>query len=227
MLTESSVGRFRASRDAPLPYELPSSSTSTLASKSPQEPSSQTDPITGKTSTLHTGRKTGSQQGSGHLDPSSTSGADLERAPSQPISAAASLRQRRGPPITDSPVARAMTRVGTLLHTAHAQDFERKRKPELGKEALDDDDDDDEEDDEDYEGDSDSDAGAASALRQGNIPRHSGEHANNTNGCHGGRQGESEPVDPLELTREATEDAAERRELQAAEAAVEVTRDEQ
>ena len=38
---------------------------------------------------------------------------------------------------------RAFSRVGTLLHTAHAQDFERRRRPEFGVSGVDDDDDDD------------------------------------------------------------------------------------
>lgn len=49
-----------------------------------------------------------------------------------------------------SPMIRAITRVGTLLHAAHAQDFERRRKPELGKTAegedMEDEDDDSDED---------------------------------------------------------------------------------
>jgi len=46
-------------------------------------------------------------------------------------------------------MVRGLSRVGTMLHAAHAQDFERKRRPEVGaKDAADDDTDEEEEEDE-------------------------------------------------------------------------------
>lgn len=58
----------------------------------------------------------------------------------------------------DSPFARALRQVGSTMLSAHAQDYERKRKPELGSrdpEVAEDDDD----DDDDASSDSDDDAG--------------------------------------------------------------------
>lgn len=66
------------------------------------------------------------------------------------------MRQRKKTIIADtqSPVVRAFSRVGTILHAAHAQDFERRRRPELGKGdsvGLDEDDEDDNDDTSDEE----------------------------------------------------------------------------
>ncbi|KAJ8109749.1 hypothetical protein OPT61_g7229 [Boeremia exigua] len=53
-----------------------------------------------------------------------------------------SARQRRGfPPEDDfrpSPLQRAFTHVGNIFRDAHAQDFERRKKPELGRDPRDD-----------------------------------------------------------------------------------------
>jgi len=141
----TNVGRFRASRDAPLPYEIDSSSTTTLAS----------DPPSGPAQPVKQGPHIGFPEPAEHVhepaprpSPAQASGVDLERVSSHPITAAESLRRRTAPAARGSPMARALSRVGTLLHTAHAQDFERKRRPE---DALID-------EDEDEEGDSDSEA---------------------------------------------------------------------
>ena len=46
-------------------------------------------------------------------------------------------------------MVRGLSRVGTMLHAAHAQDFERKRRPEVSaKDAADDDTDEEEEEEE-------------------------------------------------------------------------------
>jgi hypothetical protein len=44
-------------------------------------------------------------------------------------------------------MARGLQRMGTALRTAHNQDFEKKKKPELGESAVKDDDSDDDDDD--------------------------------------------------------------------------------
>lgn len=64
----------------------------------------------------------------GRLEPvaSHTSGVDAQGRTS-------GARQRRKTTTTESPVVRAFSRVGTILHSAHAQDFERRRRPELGQ----------------------------------------------------------------------------------------------
>lgn len=90
------------------------------------------------------------EQPSTRLEPtrSHTSGANVEMAASP-----GETRQRRKTMTAESPspVGRVFSRVGTLLHTAHAQDFERRRRPELGQAVgkdIGEDDDDDEDDDE-------------------------------------------------------------------------------
>lgn len=151
---------------------------------------------------------------------SHASGADIEQAQSRiPMSAAASLRQRRGPPSVSSPVARAINRVGTLIHSAHALDFERKKKPELGTAVLDDEDDD---DDEDEEGESDSDADQPEHGSADNAGSHQGPHEPrslpNDDGDDDGAAGD--PAGALELEREETHDEQERNDLREAHAVV-------
>jgi len=111
----TNVGRFRASRDVPLPYELPSPASSPLADVPEHGPPSERRPS-------HDLRL--SQQAT----PAST-GIDIERAASQPGSG--SLRRRQTAD-TLTPVQRGIARVGTAINQAHAQDFERKRRPGLG-----------------------------------------------------------------------------------------------
>jgi len=140
----TNVHKFRASRDAPLPYELASSSTTTLTSNSPQGPTAQT--AEGMQSNTE-GPDLAQYRPSPAAQSLQATGTDLARAQSLSQRPTDALRRRRTDTHLDSPVARAINRVGTLLHTAHAQDFERKRKPELGTTVADEDDDDDEDDD--------------------------------------------------------------------------------
>lgn len=144
----TNVGRFRASRDVPLPYYLP-------ASAEEEEDHSSGIPRT----SLQTDEE---QPGTGaqpptptepdHGRPATATGAQLE-------SSQASARKRRGPQdeFRPSPLQRAFTHVGDIFRDAHAQDFERKLKPELGRDPRntskmdDDDSDDDEESDNDDE----------------------------------------------------------------------------
>ncbi|KAF1346085.1 hypothetical protein BDV97DRAFT_372078 [Delphinella strobiligena] len=105
------------------------------------------------------------QQGLSHSDSNAShaSGADIEQAGSP----AGSARQRKKTVPAESPVVRAFSRVGTMLHSAHAQDFERRRRPELGSRAADnigEADDDDDDDDDDGDGSSDSDTEAVGAV---------------------------------------------------------------
>lgn len=130
----TNVGRFRASRDVPLPYDVPSS----------PEVASQDE-----------GRnRVDEEQPAQGLTPSTPSsaaatGSDVHRSRSS-----ARRRQRAQDEFRPSPLQRALTNVGDILRGAHAQDFERKRKPELGRDprntkAEDDDSDDDSEVEED------------------------------------------------------------------------------
>jgi xenotropic and polytropic retrovirus receptor 1 len=117
----TNVGRARAQRDPALPYEV----------KHPEleEPESIEQP-------------------DGTVVPSTTaSGRDIEAGPPSTRTAASSLRRRGRPEeAAESPVFRALMRVGTTFITAHAQDYEKKRRrpeeEEDRKEGGSDDDDD-------------------------------------------------------------------------------------
>jgi hypothetical protein len=132
----TNVGRFRASRDVPLPYEIPSSPA--LRHRDGQiqrgERVDEEQPPARPTTAPSTASASGAQL-------------ELERTRS-------SLHQRRGlqDDFRPSPLQRALTSVGDMLRDAHAEDFERKRKPELGRDPRntkveEDDDTDDESDD--------------------------------------------------------------------------------
>lgn len=109
--TASSVGRFRALRDVSLPYEI----------------------SIGNSDTEQAGQGEQGEQGLAELPEleqaaSRASGADLEQAPT---TSSSTTRRRRGTfagPIT-APIVRGLSKVGSIMHMAHAQDFERKRRP--------------------------------------------------------------------------------------------------
>ncbi|KAL8936802.1 MAG: hypothetical protein Q9211_004010 [Gyalolechia sp. 1 TL-2023] len=109
----TNVGRFRASRDVPLPYEIPSPTPSVIEESRDQFSAHQDG------------------AGSGQLQPMTShmaSGAQVAPDLTQPASG--SLRRRQGTPaMAASPVQRGIARVGTIMTQAHAQDFERKRRP--------------------------------------------------------------------------------------------------
>lgn len=135
----TNVGRFRASRDVPLPYEIPPSPAAGPRASRRGERVDEEQPIDRRTPAPSS---------------ASTSGAQLQLERTR-----SSARQRR--PIQDdfrpSPLQRAITSVGDMLRDAHAEDFERKRKPELGRDPRntdvgEDDDTDDESDDNDEHG---------------------------------------------------------------------------
>ncbi|KAL1593858.1 Xenotropic and polytropic retrovirus receptor 1 [Paraconiothyrium brasiliense] len=126
----SNVGHFRASRDVPLPYDLPSPK------------------VDGSVSQDYDGRVDEEQPLSPHISRTSTaptapytSGADLNRTSTRRRHASFGADQQH-----PSPMARGLQRMGTALRTAHNQDFEKKKKPELGESATKDDDSDDDED---------------------------------------------------------------------------------
>lgn len=109
----TNVKSFRASRDIPLPYSL---------DQSPQVPAKDQD------SDPHRRRKNafslddGSTQGT-------TTGADhdLERQTTEDSNASSNMRRRMGP----GPALGLLQRVGTVIAAAHAQDFQKKRRPEV------------------------------------------------------------------------------------------------
>ena len=145
----TNVGRFRASRDVPLPYSLPPEEeeedhTSGIPRGPVQIDEEQPDEQ----------HPWSSLEAQGNL-PATTSGADFDRA--QPPAQAPARRRRGGGGASSaqddfrpSPLQRAFTHVGDIFRDAHAEDFERKMKPELGRDPrdankVDDDDDTDDE----------------------------------------------------------------------------------
>ncbi|MCJ1394113.1 hypothetical protein MMC18_006991 [Xylographa bjoerkii] len=119
----TNVGRFRASRDVPLPYDI---SQKALAqserehrkhSPSPQRNEPQHPPEPSR--------------------PHASSGADLESATTGgPASSPGTIRRRnilQSRP-SDSPLQRGIVRVGTIMAAAHAQDFERRKRPGISEE---------------------------------------------------------------------------------------------
>ncbi|WPH03848.1 Hypothetical protein R9X50_00673100 [Acrodontium crateriforme] len=128
----TNVGRFRAVRNAPLPYELAQdvdqmeTSISTTTGSSPEGPQPEQSVQT--------------------TDASHSTAADVEHGTTS------SVRQRKqSQPSADSPVASALKRVGTTMLSAHARDYERKKPADESKRTYEDTDD----DEEDYEDDSD------------------------------------------------------------------------
>ncbi|KAI9802286.1 MAG: hypothetical protein M1833_001792 [Piccolia ochrophora] len=123
----TNVGRFRASRDLPLPYDISVSSVDTANAKPVDlSPVEEDDPAVAPTKSRSTGQPTPDR-------PPLNIGADLERAPTNPTQRAGSLRRRQTiATVATSPLQRGITRVGTLITQAHAQDFERRNKGEVG-----------------------------------------------------------------------------------------------
>lgn len=139
----TNVGRFRASRDVPLPYELPPTPSPAPGSRRGERVDEE-QPLDRHATVATSASASGAQL-------------DLQRTRS-------SARQRRivqdDAEFRPSPLQRAITSVGDMLRDAHAQDFERKRKPELGRDPRntkveDDDTDDESEGEEERDGDSD------------------------------------------------------------------------
>ncbi|KAH7134993.1 EXS family-domain-containing protein [Dendryphion nanum] len=140
----TNVGRFRASRDIPLPYDLPSSPEVEVDGSSQQ----QQRPPSGRTETAPSSSRTPSEFARPmHASTFSTTDPEQLRPPG--------TRRRAtsfGAANDSSPLARGLSRVGNIMRDAHAQDFERRKKPELGaqlgsgKAEVDDDSDDDDDD---------------------------------------------------------------------------------
>ncbi|KAL9612717.1 MAG: hypothetical protein Q9167_002708 [Letrouitia subvulpina] len=110
----TNVGRFRASRDFPLPYDLPSPIQSSIEESRDQ---SLVHPV---------------EPGDDHLNPTLSSIASgAQPTPGIAQTESGFLRRRHtGPPRAEpTPVQRGIARVGTIMTQAHVQDFERKRRP--------------------------------------------------------------------------------------------------
>ena len=116
----TNVGRFRASRDVPLPYDIPSP-TSSIPEEAETDQEAQSHPSPEQ----HQHRRPPPFQAS----PSSAgTSSNLEAQPQS-----GSLRRRQT--ITNTPIQRGIARVGTMVTQAHAQDFERKRRPDAPEAA--------------------------------------------------------------------------------------------
>lgn len=132
----TNVGRFRASRDIPLPYDIPSSPEVQVLDSS-QPPSGEADSAREASSEFSHPRH--AQTFSSAVDPEQSRRPGTRRR-------ATSLDAKGD----SSPLVRGLSRVGNIMRDAHAQDFERRKKPELGAHPgsakVDDDSDDDEDD---------------------------------------------------------------------------------
>lgn len=109
----NNVLKFRASRDIPLPYQLPKKGAETEAPEQDRETvrrRKQTD--TKKTPDRTQGTATGTDY-------------DLER---QTTTSSSSTTRNR---LTHTPALRALQRVGTVIAAAHSQDFTKKKRPEV------------------------------------------------------------------------------------------------
>ena len=113
----TNVGRFRASRDVPLPYEIPSP-TSSSGNGDPTQPQDDNQPP----ETPRYQRRPSTQRPPPQSSAYTASGVDIENQPTPSL--------RRRPTVTaTTPIQRGIARVATIVTQAHAQDFERKRRP--------------------------------------------------------------------------------------------------
>jgi hypothetical protein len=161
----TNVGRFRASRDIPLPYKVPKSESEdhlnaeeeAVADEERHQHEVALDAIATSGGIVPLSSTLGSHPSRAGV----SSSADLESGRRAPGSASASpavqsLRRRQQP--SGEPSTPSMReRIGTLLRGAHAQDFERRRKDDedegsgiTGISRTGDDDDDDDDDAEEH-----------------------------------------------------------------------------
>lgn len=119
----TNVGRFRASRDIPLPYDIAPFSESASLKEAEDEGSYTPVEVNGK--------KTAGTSSTRADEPQAVSGVDIERMPG--TQASESLRRRPVASTSGTPVQRGIARVGTIMMEAHAQDFERKRRPGMSR----------------------------------------------------------------------------------------------
>ena len=118
----TNVGRFRASRDVPLPYDLPSPLQAPFPTDERDEQHDQQPTTIARRNT--------------YADP--IMGAFSSNVEAQQQSPR--LRRRATLVESDTPIIRGIVRVGTAINQAHAQDFERRRAPVdaiTGEQALD------------------------------------------------------------------------------------------
>ncbi|KAF2743516.1 EXS-domain-containing protein, partial [Sporormia fimetaria CBS 119925] len=105
----TNVGRFRASRDVPLPYDLSTPAEEETTQEIADERQNRRHP------------QLADHEPQRQLRPQRTRSTTHRRTASDSESPASGM------------LTRGLSRVGNMLRDAHAQDFERKKKPELGK----------------------------------------------------------------------------------------------
>lgn len=114
----TNVGRFRASRDVPLPFSLTESSQTSLL-PSPEVSAEGIAPDD---------RRPPTRTPTIHRRDTQTSSVDLEQGDS-----AGMRRRAKSHP---SPMVRGLSNLAIQMHHAHVQDFERKKVPEAGDEEY-------------------------------------------------------------------------------------------
>lgn len=117
----TNVGRFRASRDVPLPYDTTPSPDLEPVDLNEERVDEEQPAQVSKISSRASG-----------VAGASATGLDL-----QPTQSSARSRRSGQSGYQPSPLQRALTSVGDMFRGAHAQDFERKKKPELGRDPRD------------------------------------------------------------------------------------------
>ena len=120
----TNVGRFRASRDVPLPYDIPSEERLGATVEEGDEEGAQDVPALAPTEAESLAAADARR---------TATGTDLESALVNSNSPATMRRRKPLPPTPEAtPMQRGIARVGTIIAAAHAQDFEKKRRPGVG-----------------------------------------------------------------------------------------------
>jgi hypothetical protein len=131
----TNVGRFRASRDVPLPYKIKKTRGERVAELAgAPEPRDEAYADAETDDEEQAAREEEQRRQGVSISPSlsrsrSTGVNMLHRHQTSDSEATVRLRQQRHEAMAQaSPMLRSLSYVGNLLHTAHAQDFERKKK---------------------------------------------------------------------------------------------------
>lgn len=128
----TNVVLFRASRDTPLPYELPAPEEQQTTGEE-QRPEPELQPHDHQQQQQQQQDETALHQ----VSTDSPVTGDMEQggqAPQPPTPAGASVRSRRAS--RAAAAAAGISRVGSIVAAAHAQDFERRKRPEIAPGAV-------------------------------------------------------------------------------------------
>jgi xenotropic and polytropic retrovirus receptor 1 len=111
----ANVGKYRAYRDAPLPYAPSDTSVTASGDEGAHDPH------------LHAAANLEHGGIAPEQDPAMTGARQRAAVAAHETPEERRARKQRSP---DSPAARVLSRAGTLIHFAHTQDFERRKKPD-------------------------------------------------------------------------------------------------